>query len=108
MRFRRVAPVVVFAAAASVATFPSGPAHAATGDTVTAYSTTTLKEPASYPTPGPSWQVALGLNKYSQTLMSRKLGPTGWFRVRADFTASAKDTTNVSADGGWVYYVVTS
>jgi hypothetical protein len=66
------------------------------------------KEPASYPTPGPSWQVALGLNKYSQTLMSRKLGPTGWFRVRADFTASAKDTTNVSADGGWVYYVVTS
>jgi hypothetical protein len=40
--------------------------------------------------------------------MSRKLGPTGWFRVRADFTASAKDTTNVSADGGWVYYVVTS
>lgn len=49
----------------------------------------------------------MGLNKYSQTLMSRKLGPTGWFRVRADFTASAKDTTNVSTDGGWVYYVVT-
>jgi hypothetical protein len=49
----------------------------------------------------------MGLNKYSQTLMSRKLGPTGWFRVRADFTASAKDTTNVSTDGGWGYYVVT-
>ena len=49
----------------------------------------------------------MGLNKYSQTLMSRKLGPTGWFRVRADFTPSAKDTTNVSTDGGWVYYAVT-
>jgi len=50
----------------------------------------------------------MDLNKYSQTLMSRKLGPTGWFRVRADFTASAKDTTNVSADSGGLYYVVTS
>jgi hypothetical protein len=50
----------------------------------------------------------MDLNKYSQTLMSRKLGPTGWFRVRADFDASAKDTTNVSTDGSWVYYVVTS
>lgn len=37
----------------------------------------------------------------------RPLGPTGSFRVRADFDASAKDTTNVSTDGSWVYYVVT-
>ena len=47
------------------------------------------------------------LNKWSQTMMARKLGPTGWFRVRADFTPSAKDITNVSTDGGWVYYEVT-
>ena len=47
------------------------------------------------------------LNKWSQTMMARKLGPTGWFRVRADFTPSAKDTANVSTDGGWVYYEVT-
>ena len=50
----------------------------------------------------------MDLNKYSQTLMSRKLGPTGWFRVRADYTPSAKDTTNVGAQSGWLYYVVTS
>lgn len=50
----------------------------------------------------------MDLNKYSQTVLTRKLGPTGWFRVRADFDASAKDTTNVSTDGSWVYYVVTS
>ena len=49
----------------------------------------------------------MDLNKYSQTILTRKLGPTGWFRVRADFDASAKDTTNVSTDGSWVYYVVT-
>jgi hypothetical protein len=48
-----------------------------------------------------------GYPRVQQLAMSRKLGPTGWFRVRADFTASAKDTTNVSTDGGWVYYVVT-
>jgi hypothetical protein len=47
------------------------------------------------------------LNKWSQTMMARKLGPTGFFRVRADFTPSAKDITNVSTDGGWVYYEVT-
>ena len=50
----------------------------------------------------------MDLNKYSQTLMSRKLGPTGWFRVRADYTPSAKDTTNVGAQSGWLYYVVPS
>ena len=33
--------------------------YAATGDTVSAFSTTTLKETASYPTPGTAWQVAL-------------------------------------------------
>jgi hypothetical protein len=49
----------------------------------------------------------VALNKWSQTMLTRKLGPTGWFRVRADFTSSAKDTTNVSTDGGWGYYVVT-
>jgi hypothetical protein len=47
------------------------------------------------------------LNKWSQTMITRKLGPTGWFRVRADFTPSAKDTANVSTDGGWLYYEVT-
>ena len=49
----------------------------------------------------------VALNKWSQTMLTRKLGPTGWFRVRADFTPSAKDAANVSTDGGWVYYVVT-
>jgi hypothetical protein len=49
----------------------------------------------------------VALNKWSQTMLTRKLGPTGWFRVRADFTPSAKDTANVSTDGGWLYYVVT-
>ena len=31
----------------------------------------------------------------------------GWFRVRADFTPSAKDTATVSTDGSWVYCEVT-
>jgi hypothetical protein len=48
------------------------------------------------------------LNKWSQTMLTRKLGSTGWYRFRPDFTASAKDTTNVSTDGGWLYYVVPS
>jgi hypothetical protein len=48
------------------------------------------------------------LNKFSQTMLTGKLGSTGWYRFRPDFTASAKDTTNVSADGGWLYYVVPS
>ena len=39
-------------------------------------------------------------------MMARRLGPTGSFRVRADFTPSAKDTANVSTDGGWLYYEV--
>jgi hypothetical protein len=47
------------------------------------------------------------LNKRSQAMITRKLGPTGWFRVRADFTPSAKDTANVSTDGAWLYYEVT-
>jgi hypothetical protein len=47
------------------------------------------------------------LNKWSQAMITRRLGPTGWFRVRADFTPSAKDTANVSTDGGWGYYLVT-
>jgi hypothetical protein len=46
------------------------------------------------------------LNKWSQTMLTSKLGSTGWYRFRPDFTASAKDTTNVSTDGGWLYYVV--
>ena len=50
----------------------------------------------------------VALNKWSQTMLTRKLGSTGWFRVRADFTPSAKDVANVSTDGAWVYYVVTS
>ena len=50
----------------------------------------------------------MALNKWSQTAIPRTLSATGWYRVRADFTASAKDTTNVSADGGWLYYVVPS
>ena len=50
----------------------------------------------------------VALNKWSQTMLTRKLGPTGWFRVRADFAPSAKDTGNVSTDGGWLYYVVTN
>ncbi len=33
--------------------------YAAIGDSVTAFSTTTLKQTASYATPGPAWQVAL-------------------------------------------------
>jgi hypothetical protein len=32
---------------------------------------------------------------------------TGSFRVRADFTPSAKDAANVGTDGGWLYYEVT-
>ena len=48
------------------------------------------------------------LNKWSQTMLTSKLGSTGWYRFRPDFTASAKDITNVSTDGGWVYYVVPS
>jgi hypothetical protein len=48
------------------------------------------------------------LNKWSQTMMARELGPAGWFRVRADFTPAAKDTANVSTDGGWLYYEVTT
>jgi hypothetical protein len=50
----------------------------------------------------------VALNKWSQAAIPRTLSATGWYRVRADFTASAKDTTNVSADGGWLYYVVPS
>lgn len=50
----------------------------------------------------------VALNKWSQTMLTRKLGSTGWFRVRADFTPSTKDVANVSTDGAWVYYVVTS
>jgi hypothetical protein len=46
------------------------------------------------------------LNKWSQTMLTSKLGSTGWYRFRPDFTASAKDTSNVSTDGGWLYYVV--
>ena len=33
--------------------------YAAIGDSVTAFSTTTLKQTDSYATPGPAWQVAL-------------------------------------------------
>lgn len=50
----------------------------------------------------------VALNKWSQAAIPRTLSATGWYRVRADFTASAKDTTNVSADSGWLYYVVPS
>jgi hypothetical protein len=50
----------------------------------------------------------VALNKWSQAAIPRTLSATGWYRVRADFTASARDTTNVSADGGWLYYVVPS
>jgi hypothetical protein len=50
----------------------------------------------------------VALNKWSQAAIPRTLSATGWYRVRADFAASAKDTTNVSADGGWLYYVVPS
>jgi hypothetical protein len=46
------------------------------------------------------------LNKWSQTMRTSKLSSTGWYRFRPDFTASAKDTTNVSTDGGWLYYVI--
>jgi hypothetical protein len=48
------------------------------------------------------------LNKWSQAMLTRKLTATGWYRFRADFTASAKDTTNVSTDGPWLYYTVPS
>jgi hypothetical protein len=48
------------------------------------------------------------LNKWSQTMRTSKLSSTGWYRFRPDFTASAKDTTNVSTDGGWLYYVIPS
>ena len=33
--------------------------------------------------------------------------PDRRFRVRAEFRASAKDTANVSTNGGWLYYEVT-
>jgi hypothetical protein len=39
-------------------------------------------------------------------MRTSKLSSTGWYRFRPDFTASAKDTTNVSTDGGWLYYVI--
>jgi hypothetical protein len=50
----------------------------------------------------------VALNKWSQTMRTSKLTSTGWYRFRPDFTASAKDTTNVSTDGGWLYYVIPS
>jgi hypothetical protein len=50
----------------------------------------------------------VALNKWSQTAFERKLTATGWFRVRADFTPSARDTANVGADSGWLYYMVQS
>ena len=56
------------------------------------------------PTPPPA---ARRSTSGARPLITRKLGPTGFFRVRADFTPSAKDITNVSTDGGWVYYEVT-
>jgi hypothetical protein len=47
------------------------------------------------------------VSKSGKVTVSSKLGPTGRFRVQADFRASAKDTTNVSTNGGWLYYEVT-
>ena len=62
--------------------------YAAIGDTVTAYSTTTLKQTASYPTPGPAWQVALqsGLLWVSYQNASSTLGEVGGINL-ADPTA---------------------
>jgi len=47
------------------------------------------------------------VSKSGKVTVSSKLGPTGRFRVQADFRASAKDTANVSTNGGWLYYEVT-
>jgi hypothetical protein len=47
------------------------------------------------------------VSKSSKVTVTSKLSPTGRFRVQADFRASAKDTTNVSTNGGWLYYEVT-
>jgi hypothetical protein len=47
------------------------------------------------------------LSKTSHATLTRKLGATGRFRVRADFVRAAKDTTNASTDGSWLYYEVT-
>jgi hypothetical protein len=34
--------------------------------------------------------------------------PGGQFRIRADFSRTRKDTTNVNADGNWSYFLVVS
>lgn len=51
--------------------------YAAIGDTVTAFSTTTLKQTASYPTPGPAWQVAQQSGRLWVSYQDGSLGEVG-------------------------------
>jgi hypothetical protein len=70
--------------------------YAATGDTVSAFSTTTLKETASYPTPGTAWQVALQSGRLWVSYQDEDAGEIGAIDL-----ANGSDSWN-AVPGQWI------